>query len=94
MWCCVNGTPLRVRLTVCVVWNAAGDFSEEECSSLKMILGSKHVGAILNVLTKPTHRVSSYKKNSRRSNVMISAMKQNLDGYKFEDDRDMETAVV
>ena len=26
------------------------DFSEEQCSSLKMILGSKHVGAILNVL--------------------------------------------
>jgi len=27
------------------------DFSKEQCSSLKMILGSKHVGAILNVLT-------------------------------------------
>jgi hypothetical protein len=27
-----------------------GDFSEEQCSSLKIILGSKHVGAILNVL--------------------------------------------
>jgi len=26
------------------------DFSEEQCSSLKMILGSKHVGEILNVL--------------------------------------------
>jgi len=26
------------------------DFSEEQCSPLKMILGSKHVGAILNVL--------------------------------------------
>ena len=26
------------------------DFSKEQCSSLKMILGSKHVGAILNVL--------------------------------------------
>ena len=45
MWCCggmsycVNGTPLRVRLA-----------REEQCSSLKMILGSKHVGAILNVL--------------------------------------------
>ena len=26
------------------------DFSEEQSSSLKMILGSKHVGAILNVL--------------------------------------------
>ena len=26
------------------------DFSKEHCSSLKMILGSKHVGAILNVL--------------------------------------------
>jgi len=26
------------------------DFNEEQCSSLKMILGSKHVGAILNVL--------------------------------------------
>jgi len=25
-------------------------FSKEQCSSLKMILGSKHVGAILNVL--------------------------------------------
>jgi len=25
------------------------DFSKEQCSSLKMILGSKHVGAILNV---------------------------------------------
>jgi len=24
------------------------DFSKEHCSSLKMILGSKHVGAILN----------------------------------------------
>jgi len=24
-------------------------FSKEQCSSLKMILGSKHVGAILNV---------------------------------------------
>ena len=28
------------------------DFSKEQCSSLKMILGSKHVGAILNVLVK------------------------------------------
>ena len=26
------------------------DFSKEQCSSLNMILGSKHVGAILNVL--------------------------------------------
>ena len=26
------------------------DFSKEQFSSLKMILGSKHVGAILNVL--------------------------------------------
>jgi len=26
------------------------DFSKEQCSSLKMILGSKHVGAILSVL--------------------------------------------
>ena len=26
------------------------NFSKEQCSSLKMILGSKHVGAILNVL--------------------------------------------
>jgi len=26
------------------------DFSEEQCSFLKMILGSKHVGTILNVL--------------------------------------------
>jgi len=26
------------------------DFSKEQCSSLKMILGSKHVGAISNVL--------------------------------------------
>jgi len=26
------------------------DFSEEQYSSLKMVLGSKHVGAILNVL--------------------------------------------
>jgi len=26
------------------------DFSEGQCSSLKMILGSKHVGTILNVL--------------------------------------------
>jgi len=26
------------------------DFSKEQCSSLKMILGSKQVGAILNVL--------------------------------------------
>jgi len=26
------------------------DFSKEECGSLKMILGSKHVGTILNVL--------------------------------------------
>jgi len=26
------------------------DFSQEQCSSLKMILGTKHVGAILNVL--------------------------------------------
>jgi len=26
------------------------DFSKEQCSSLKMILVSKHVGAILNVL--------------------------------------------
>jgi len=25
------------------------DFSKEQCSSLKMILGSKHVGAILSV---------------------------------------------
>jgi hypothetical protein len=25
---------------------------------------------------------------------MFLALKQNLDGYKFEDDRDMETAVV
>jgi len=25
-------------------------FSKEQCSSLEMILGSKHVGAILNVL--------------------------------------------
>ena len=28
------------------------DFSEEQCSSLKVILGSKHVGAILYVLMK------------------------------------------
>jgi len=28
------------------------DFSKEHCISLKMILGSKHVGAILNVLSK------------------------------------------
>ena len=28
------------------------DFSEEQYSSLKMILGSKHVGGILNVLIK------------------------------------------
>jgi len=26
------------------------DLSKEKCSSLKMFLGSKHVGAILNVL--------------------------------------------
>jgi len=26
------------------------DFSKEQCSYVKMILGSKHVGAILNVL--------------------------------------------
>jgi len=26
------------------------DFSKEQCSSLKMMLGSKHVGAISNVL--------------------------------------------
>jgi len=26
------------------------DFSEEQYSSLKMVLGSKHVGEILNVL--------------------------------------------
>ena len=26
------------------------DFSKEQCGSLKMILGSKHVGAISNVL--------------------------------------------
>ena len=26
------------------------DFSKEQCSSLKMILGSKHVGEILSVL--------------------------------------------
>jgi len=26
------------------------DFSEEQCSSLKMILGSKYIGAILSVL--------------------------------------------
>ena len=36
------------------------DFSKEQCSSLKMILGSKHVGAILNVLIlkKCMYRVS------------------------------------
>ena len=28
------------------------DFSKEQCSSLKMILGLKHVGALLNVLCK------------------------------------------
>jgi len=27
------------------------DFKKEQCSSLKMVLESKHVGAILNVLT-------------------------------------------
>jgi len=26
------------------------DFNKERCSSLKMILGSKHVGAVLSVL--------------------------------------------
>ena len=29
-----------------------GDFSEEQFSSLKVILGSKHVGVALNVLTQ------------------------------------------
>jgi len=31
------------------------DFSKEQCSSLKMILGSKHIGAILNVLIKKNY---------------------------------------
>ena len=37
-----GATPFLVKVTC--------DFSKERCSSLKMILGSKHVGAILSVL--------------------------------------------
>ena len=31
-------------------WVLKCDFSKGQCSSLNMLLGSKHVGAILNVL--------------------------------------------
>jgi len=46
-----KGTLLRMRLAmVCVVCYVARDFSKEQHSSLRTILGLKHVGAILSVL--------------------------------------------
>ena len=59
MSCCVRGRPtvtqhdmlpqhpinIRELINECL-----NDFSKEQRSSLRMILGSKHVGAILNVL--------------------------------------------
>jgi len=39
---------IRKLISECVFFKC--DFSKEQCSSLKMILGSKHVGAILKVL--------------------------------------------
>jgi len=38
--------PNRQNLTT----TTGNDFSKEQCSSLRMILGLKHVGAILKVL--------------------------------------------
>jgi len=40
---------IRVLISECFCFKC--DFSKGHCSSLKMILGSKHVGAILNVLS-------------------------------------------
>jgi len=40
----------RLKNNQCVCFFFKYDFSKEQCNSLKMILGSKHVGAILNVL--------------------------------------------
>ena len=42
--------PSNIRKLITECWKCG--FSKEECSSLKMILGSKHVGAILNVLVQ------------------------------------------
>jgi len=54
---CVSYAAKNVTDYVCVTCyvardsrNITCDFSKEKCSSLKMILGSKHVAAILNVV--------------------------------------------
>jgi len=39
--------PVKINYFVNVFWN---DISKEQRSSLRMILGSKHVGAILSIL--------------------------------------------
>jgi len=41
---------VNIRKLISECLNKKYDFSKEQCSSLKMILGTKHVGAILNVL--------------------------------------------
>jgi len=41
--------PVNIRKLISECFSKC-DLSKEQCSSLKMILGSKHVGAILNVL--------------------------------------------
>jgi len=50
-WYAAKGVPDYVCLVLCgLSVSKKCDFSKEQCSSLKMILGSKYVGAILNVL--------------------------------------------
>jgi len=52
-WYCGSMLPqyqINIRKLICKCFLKKCDFSKEQYSSLKMILGSKHVGAILNVL--------------------------------------------
>ena len=57
------------------------DFSKEQCSSLKMILGSKHVGAILNVLMYKVCLKSSVngvrKQNRRYKQIKFIGLQNN-----------------
>ena len=46
---------VRKLISECFFFFFKYDFSKEQGSSLKMILGSKHVGAILNVLMKKNY---------------------------------------
>jgi len=48
LFCWKSAVNIRKLISECFFFKC--DFSKEQCSSLKMILGSKHVGAILSIL--------------------------------------------